>query len=66
MKYVYYLLRRPAMPGTCPKGFVELENFDRRTYVPEIGRDAWARLVYENKLDEREIRNYEMMEVNYE
>ena len=48
--YTYYLIRRPAMPGTCPGGIAELENFDYRKYVPEIGRDAWAKVSYKREL----------------
>lgn len=37
----YYSTQRPVMPGSFPKeGVQEIHNFDSRTYVPEIGREA--------------------------
>ena len=59
--YTYYLIRRPAMPGTCPGGIAELENFDYRTFVPEIGRDAWAKVSYKRELAQKELDDYEMV-----
>lgn len=43
-----YSTQRPIAPGTFPARPrpVEIVNFDRREYVPEIGRPAWGYLVY--------------------
>lgn len=46
-EYVYYSLHRPVSIGTFPRdGMVSFENYDNRTYVESIGREAWAELHY--------------------
>ncbi len=50
--YVYYSLLRPVGIGTFPKeGMTGFKNYDKRTYIPEIGREAWGELYYKNQLD---------------
>lgn len=57
----YYSTQRPVMPGSFPKeGAQEIYNFDSRTFVPEIGREAWGYIEYEAPLTDREARSYEL------
>lgn len=62
----YYLTQRPAMPGTFPKPqgnrVQRVENFDRRTFCEEVGRDAWAYVEYEKPVSDVLLHNYEMVE----
>lgn len=61
-RYRYYMLMRPPQPGAFPKGAIELKDFGQRVYIPEIGREAWAMLVYDHKLDNETIWEYELKE----
>lgn len=59
--YRYYLLMRPAMPGTIPtRNVVEIHNFDYRQYVSEIDWKAWGYVDYSEKLSDADIKNYEL------
>lgn len=59
-QHVYYSLRRPVSIGTYPRdGMLSFENYDTRTYVPEIGQEAWGKILYSRELTEQEIRDYE-------
>ena len=61
MKNKYYLIARPAMPGTLPKkGLVEIENYDSRRWIPEANCNAWAAVWYDRELTEQELNDYEM------
>ena len=61
-KYAYYMTQRPFSIGAQPKeGFVEVEDFDGKKHVEEIGRDAWSRIVYDRELTEQEIEQYELV-----
>ena len=47
----YYSIMRPVSIGTYPKsGAEEIVNYDRRQYVPEIGREAWGYIEYSRTL----------------
>lgn len=63
----YYSTQRPVMPGTFPKPYgnkiLEIENFDCREYVAEIGRNAWGYVEYEQEISETEASNYELLRV---
>jgi hypothetical protein len=59
----YYLTLRPVGIGTQPKGMVDWQNFDRRTYVPEIDHEAWGWVEYDAPLTEEEIIAYDMKEL---
>lgn len=59
--YYYYLPLRPASIGTQPSGTREIINFDRRIYVEEIGRMAWAKVGYDRPLTEKEVRQYDLI-----
>lgn len=58
----YYSIMRPFGIGTCPKrGLIDVENFDRREFVKEIGRKAWGYALYNRELTEEEVRDYELV-----
>ncbi len=65
MSIRYYSTQRPVMPGSFPKPdgnkVLEIVNFDERTPCPDIGRDAWGYIEYEQPLDEATARNYELV-----
>lgn len=65
MKYKYYSTQRPVAPFAYPKpegNTVEsIHNFDRREYVPEIGRCAWGYIEYREPLAEKEADRYELI-----
>lgn len=46
MSYKYYSTERPVMPGSFPKPqgntVLNIENFNDRSYVAKIGREAWG------------------------
>ena len=46
----YYSIMRPVGPGTAPRGFVEFENFQQRTFIEEIGREAWGYILYKEAI----------------
>ena len=56
----YYLLLRPPMPGTIPRGCIDIMDFGKKKFVPEIGREAWGYVEYERELTEQEINDYEL------
>lgn len=61
-KHAYYMTQRPFSIGAQPKeGLVEVEDFDCKKRVEEIGRDAWSRIVYDRELTEQEIDQYELV-----
>lgn len=58
----YYSILRPVSIGTYPRsGVMEIKNFNRREYVPEIGREAWGYIDYSRKLTEKEAASYELV-----
>lgn len=60
MRYIYYMTQRPFGIGCQPmKGLIDAEEFDERTEVAE-GVRAWARLYYERRLTDAELRDYEL------
>lgn len=64
MSYRYYSTQRPLWPGTFPRPTGNraeaIENYDSRTYVPEIGREAWGHIDYEHPLTAQEAADYEL------
>ena len=60
-KYRYFLTLRPVSLGTQPNGFVEYESFDSRRFCPEIGHEAWGWVEYENPLDDKQVRDYDLV-----
>ena len=65
MKYKYYSTQRPVMPGTYPKPkdnpAMLIHNFEKREYVPEIGRLAWGYVEYDKPLENKDIDGYELV-----
>ena len=59
----YYSTQRPIDIGTIPKNPkpILIENYDERTFVKAINREAWGCLVYENESDERVAKMYELV-----
>jgi hypothetical protein len=60
--YKYYLLLRGRSIGTQPDGYVGWTDYTEQRFVPEIGRNAWGELYYDNKLTDREVKNYELFD----
>lgn len=57
----YYSTHRPIGPGTIPKkGVIRVCNFDDKLYVPEIKREAWGYVEYDDPLTEKDVRCYEL------
>lgn len=61
----YYSTQRPPGLGTFPKPkgnrVLEIEAFDRREYVEEIGREAWGWIDYAQELTDQEAAAYELV-----
>ncbi len=66
MSYRYYSTQRPVEIGTFPKPqsnkVLAIENFDGRTFCERIGREAWDYIEYEEPLDSKQVRDYELRE----
>lgn len=60
-----YSLMRPVFIGTYPSAYRvnEIVNFDRRTFVEEIGREAWGYVDFAEDVPEKDLSAYEMMAV---
>jgi len=59
--YRYYCIYRPPMPGTIPRGTVNIVDFGEKVQVPEIRRGAWGYADYERKLEPHEVFRYELI-----
>lgn len=63
--YRYYSTQRPISMGTYPtKDHSEnifIENYDVKTYVESIGREAWGELRYNTPLSAKELSDYELV-----
>lgn len=60
--YPYFCLMRPPAPGTVPtRGLVEMESFDRRSYVEIVDRMAWGWVGYDHPLSPSEVDEYELV-----
>ena len=57
----YYLTERPPMPGTIPRGCINIMDFGIKKYVQEIDREAWGWVEYERELTDKEISEYELV-----
>ncbi len=61
----YYSTQRPVMPGSYPKvegnRVLEIQNFDTKTFCPEIGRSAWDYIEYAAPIPETIAYNYELV-----
>ena len=65
---IYYSTQRPITLGTFPnqKGnrIIRIKNFDSRTYVDAIGREAWGQIEYDKPLSRKEADSYELAAEN--
>lgn len=61
-KYKYYSTRRPLDLGTCPKDFIDKENYGERKQVMQNGTMAFGEVTYNRKLTDEEIYDYELLE----
>lgn len=57
----YYATQRPLVPGACPSEAREVHNFDFRTFVPNIGREAWGYLETDEPLSAEEVSQFELV-----
>ncbi len=58
----YYSTLRPIGPGTLPnEDWTHVQNFDQRTFVPAIGREAWGYVDYDTPLTEKEADDYDLV-----
>lgn len=67
MKYRYYSTQRPIMPGGYPKPqnneVLEIENFDKKKFVEEVGCQAWGYIEYEKPLGHFDVVGCELVAV---
>ena len=59
----YYSVLRPVSIGTYPPGHVVegFCNFEVRTHVPEIGRDAWGYIDFAEPIPDAEAIQYDLV-----
>lgn len=56
----YYLTQRPPSPGAFPGKPVNMEAYDQKTYIEEIGRPAWGCVEYKEPLADKQADDYEL------
>lgn len=58
----YYSTQRPVMPGGFPKkeAVERIENFDKKEFCEEIGKEAWGYIEYGSTLTKEEADAYEL------
>jgi hypothetical protein len=56
----YYLTQRPPSPGAFPGKPANMEAYDQKAYVEEIGRPAWGWVEYREPLTEKQAAEYEL------
>ncbi len=59
----YYCLDKPPMPGTVPRGMINIVDFREFKYVDEIEAKACGYVEYYRKLTANEIRIYKLAAV---
>ena len=66
--YRYYSTERPVSLGTYPKTRgnmpINIKNFEKRLYVPEVKHEAYGYLEYEHELTDKQIDAYELCSKN--
>ena len=60
--FKYYALHRPVDIGTVPKGFINFINYDSRESIRNTKIKAWGEVYYENRLSQKEIKDFELKE----
>lgn len=58
----YFCTMRPPAPGAIPAGAKSVTDFGQRSFVPEIQRTAWGFALYDRKLTDDEIWEYDLAE----
>ena len=66
MSYFYFSIMRPVGVGTYPRKFIMFHNYDKRTYIPTINKEAWGVLEYDERLTEREVQDYGFVQADLE
>lgn len=65
-----YSVERPIAPGTYPEDqfykVVDLVNFEKPIFIPEVGRKVWGVLTYENPVPEKKLQEYDLVAQEYE
>ncbi|MBX4266576.1 hypothetical protein [Clostridium estertheticum] len=61
--YKYYLTQRGPGPFCQPKGCSSTKDFGEKIFVKKIGCKAWGYANYEIPLTEKEINDYELVQV---
>lgn len=60
--YKYYSTQRPISIGTYPtKNNLDIKNYDTKTYINEINREAWGELTYSEPLTDNQLKEYELV-----
>lgn len=61
--YKYYSISRPVSVSTIPAGYPidTIENFEERTFIPELNREAWAVISFKHMLSEADEQAYELI-----
>lgn len=61
-KYKYYSTQRPLGINTFPKqNGIYFENYDEKTYIEEIDREAWGEINYTEPLTKEQELQYELL-----
>lgn len=58
----YYSTQRPIVPGSVPgAGLTEVYNFNSKTFVPEIDREAYGWAEYDHVLTADQVEQFELV-----
>jgi hypothetical protein len=62
--YRYFLTERPVSPGCQPNNFSYSESWDEKLSIENQGitRMCWGWVDYEDKLNQKDIDDYELWE----
>lgn len=64
INFTYYSILRPVGPGTYPnEGMKEIENFDEKKFIEEIGREAYGSVTYGRMLSPAELDQYDLVAI---
>lgn len=61
--YKYYSVCRPVSIGTIPESYTikAMENYDNRTFIPELNREAWSVIDFNELLSDDDEKAYELI-----
>ena len=60
--YKYYTLHRPIDIGSVPNNFIIFINYETKEKINNTSIEAWGEVYYENRLSQKEIKDYELKE----